>query len=114
MAKITSPVKGYTGTRVGIAFANGVAETDNASAIAYFRRHGYGIEMPEPETPPFPEGEPTEKWTADELKAYAAAKDIDLGDAKKKADIVAALTKPANTADTQASDAADTSDPAAS
>lgn len=35
--------------------------------------------------------EPNESWKVDELKAYAAEHDIDLGDATKKADIVAAI-----------------------
>lgn len=39
-----------------------------------------------------PDGDPTDKWTGDQLKAYAAAHEIDLGDAAKKADVFAAIT----------------------
>lgn len=38
-----------------------------------------------------PDGEPTDKWTAPQLKAYAAAKTVDLGGAKNKDDILAVL-----------------------
>ena len=44
MAKITTPVKGFTGTVVGVVFVDGVGETDDQSAITYFTRHGYGVE----------------------------------------------------------------------
>lgn len=40
---------------------------------------------------PFPEGDPAESWKVDQLKAFAAADGIDLGDAKNKADILAAI-----------------------
>jgi hypothetical protein len=39
----------------------------------------------------FPEGDITDKWTVNQLKAYAKAEDIDLGDAKSKADILAKI-----------------------
>lgn len=38
-----------------------------------------------------PEGKPDESWKVPELKAYAAEHDIDLGDAKKKDEILAAI-----------------------
>lgn len=43
--KVYAPVKSYTGKTAGVAFTDGVATTDtaNAGALAYFRRHGYGI-----------------------------------------------------------------------
>lgn len=42
-------------------------------------------EAPEPEKPvEIPDGEPTEKWSVAELKAYAAREEIDLGSAKNK------------------------------
>lgn len=45
----------------------------------------------EPAAAEFPEGDPSEDWKVDELKAYAASKKIDLGDASRKADIVSAI-----------------------
>lgn len=53
---ILTPVKGFTGTVAGVAFANGVGETENPAALAYFRRKGYIVEAEEspatPESPP--------------------------------------------------------------
>ncbi|MFJ4287977.1 hypothetical protein ACIPY0_20230 [Paenarthrobacter nicotinovorans] len=40
-----------------------------------------------------PDGEPAEAWTVKQLKAYADAKGIDLGDAKSKPEVLAAVTK---------------------
>jgi hypothetical protein len=39
---------------------------------------------------------PDKTWKVDELKAYAAERDIDLGEATKKDDIIAVLTKPSD------------------
>lgn len=41
--------------------------------------------------PSDPETEPSDAWTVPRLQEYAAAKQIDLGDATKKADILAAI-----------------------
>lgn len=38
-----------------------------------------------------PEGDPAASWKVPQLKAYAVEHDIDLGDAKSKPDILAAL-----------------------
>ncbi len=48
-------------------------------------------EPAEPE-PSEPAGEPSESWTVPQLRAYAQDKGIDLGEATKKADILAAIT----------------------
>jgi hypothetical protein len=40
-----------------------------------------------------PEGDVTADWTVKQLKAYAKAEDIDLGDAKNKAEILAKLAE---------------------
>jgi len=39
------------------------------------------------------DSEPSESWTVPQLRAYAEERQIDLGDATKKADILAALTE---------------------
>ena len=39
----------------------------------------------------FPDGDPSDDWKVDELRAWADAHDVDLDDAKKKADIIAAI-----------------------
>lgn len=44
-----------------------------------------------------PEGSPTEAWKNADIKAWAEANDVDLGDATKKADMLAAIS----TADTK-------------
>jgi len=38
-----------------------------------------------------PDGEPTATWKNDQLKAYAVKHDVDLGEAKKKDEILSAL-----------------------
>lgn len=47
MANITTPVKGFTGKVIGVAFADGKAETKDDAQIAYFRRHGYDVDTTE-------------------------------------------------------------------
>ncbi len=97
-ARITAPVKGLNGTGVGgIRFVNSVAETDNESVIAYCRAAGYEVQDLEaaPTESELPEGEPTESWKNDQIKAWAKANDRDLGGATNKADMLAALAAPA-------------------
>ena len=74
MAKITTPVEGFNGTVVGVTFVDGHGETDNPVALAYFTRQGYTVEADE--APAGPEGDPSDKWTADQLKDYAKTHDI--------------------------------------
>jgi hypothetical protein len=47
---ITAPDPGFSGTRAGVVFRDGVAEvdSDNAAALAYFARHGYPVDTPAP------------------------------------------------------------------
>lgn len=93
MAEIRTPVKGFTGQVAGVQFTDGVGETVDEAALAYFTRHGYEITTPgAPEAPALPEGDPTDKWTVDQLKAYATAKEIDLKGATAKADILLAVS----------------------
>lgn len=44
MAKILAPNKSYTGISAGVAFSNGVGETEDKSLIEWFYSHGYEIE----------------------------------------------------------------------
>lgn len=48
-----------------------------------------------------PQGNPEEKWTVDQLRAYADRGNIDLGDAKVKAEILGVIErhKPGNPVD---------------
>ncbi len=52
MATVTAPVPSFSGTRAGVSFRDGRGEVDpdNASALAYFARHGYAIDAPSPST----------------------------------------------------------------
>ena len=93
MAVVTTPVEGFRGTIAGVEFVDGKGETDHEGALAYFARHGYTVDLGEPVVV-IPEGVPSEDWKVDQLLAYAEENSIDLGDAKKKADIVAVLTAP--------------------
>lgn len=91
MAQIHTPVDGFTGTVVGVEFIDGVGETEDAAALAYFERHRYEVTAAPEQVPTFPEGTPTEKWTVDQLKAYASAKEIDLKGVAAKVDILLAV-----------------------
>lgn len=42
--------------------------------------------------PEFPEGEPNESWKVPQLRAYAVAKEIDLGSLTAKPEILAAVS----------------------
>ncbi len=45
---ISTPDPGFTGTRAGVVFRDGrgEVEADDASALAYFARHGYALDEP--------------------------------------------------------------------
>lgn len=92
--KITTPVEGFTGTVAGVHFANGVGETDDPIALGYFERRGYGVENADaPATVTVPDGKPSTDWKGDQLKAYAEKHSLDLGSAKTKPELVAAIEK---------------------
>lgn len=88
MATVHTPVKGFTGTVVGVDFKDGVGETESIHALGYFERQGYKIAWPDSETPT---GTPSKSWKVDELRAFAAVNDVLLGDAKTKEEILAIL-----------------------
>lgn len=92
MTKIETPVKGFSGSVAGVTFTNGVGETDDPTALGYFRRRGYTVEAPA--APPFPDGEPAEAWTVPQLVAWAAAHGVDLKGAKVKAEVWAVIADP--------------------
>lgn len=92
---IHTPVKEFTGTVASVMFVDGVGKTTNETAIAYFEQHGYTVAT---KKPPFPDGVPVEAWKSDELRAYAAAHNVDLAGATTKADILAAIAKATETA----------------
>ncbi len=89
MAKVTTPVKGFTGTVVGVDFKDGIGETDHRPALEYFERHGYEIVFDQ--VPDFPEGDPATSWTKDQLTKWAQANEVELGSASKKDEVFAAI-----------------------
>lgn len=103
MAKktIKAPNEAFTGSVAGVRFEDGVGHTDDENAIAYFERQGYGVSS-EPAKQPgdpdakYPAGDPSDKWKKEELLAYAADRQIDLGEAKNKDEIWGAI-KPGGT-----------------
>ena len=47
MARIIAPNDQYNGTSASVAFERGVGETDDPALIAWFRTHGYQVELPQ-------------------------------------------------------------------
>jgi hypothetical protein len=91
-ATIHAPVEDFTGKVGSVAFADGVGTLELPSTeLSYFIRHGYKVEVgksSKADKSDKPDAKPT---TVDGLKAYAAEKGIDLGEAKTKAEIAAAI-----------------------
>lgn len=75
--------------------AGATAAFDDAEAEALVRG-GYGVyegdSRPKPVSSAEPADKPLDKQTVEQLKAYAAQHDIDLGDAGKKAEILDRIT----------------------
>lgn len=92
MYRVHAPRK-VDATIAGVKFTDGVAETDDPAALAYFRRHPYVIEALEARNAAgYPDGAPTDDWTGDELRAYATDHGVDLpGSARTKAAMVKAI-----------------------
>lgn len=70
-------------------FNRGVAYTNDTAKADILRAKGYAVEG-EPDQVEV-QADPLKKMTVDELKEYAATNGIDLGEATKKADILAAI-----------------------
>lgn len=72
--KIQTPVKGFSGQVAGVHFIDGLGETENPAALAYFERQGYPI------------GEASETGKTDGgAPATGAANDSDLDELSSKA-----------------------------
>lgn len=69
-----------------VVFNRGVGTTNDPEAAEKLKAMGYTVEGEAPAP-----ADPLAAMKVDELKAYAAEKGIDLGDATKKADILAAI-----------------------
>jgi hypothetical protein len=79
MAKIYAPNKQYTGISASVAFAKGVGETDNPTLIEWFIEHGYEVEEEDKKQDPPKEPGKFDGMDADQLKAYAAEHNIEIG-----------------------------------
>lgn len=84
MTVVSTPVKGFSGVVAGVRFVAGRGETDNPSALAYFRRRGYTLGEPEPEPDPEPVTAPASapafdpsKHSVDEVNKYLSTADHD-------------------------------------
>ena len=82
MVKIRTPVKGFTGTVIGVAFADGSGIAETESQIAYFERHGYTVEA---------EAKTLEDNTKAELEAIAVAESVEFKSPINKPDLVALI-----------------------
>lgn len=109
---------GFSGEHMGLVFAQGAARTDDAFLASRLQSKGYKVAADESvggEAAP-DSGEVTEahiaaaeegsmkleEMTVPQLKEYAATNGIDLGGARTKAEIVAAIyAANADTADTE-------------
>lgn len=82
---VEAPVKDFCGIgAAGVHFAYGKAEVAEGWVLDWFNEHGYKVTEKNP-------GNPLDKMKIEDLKAYAAEKGIDLGEATKKDEILAAI-----------------------
>ncbi|CAM3536379.1 hypothetical protein TSOC111612_01380 [Tsukamurella ocularis] len=89
MARVKTPVKGFSGTVAGVTFDDGVGETKDARALAYFERHGYEVDT---------KADDDAKAKAEAEKAKAEAERLAAEEAEKakaEADAKASTPKPA-------------------
>lgn len=93
MAKLNTYV--HVHDEDGISHAFGPDDTVPEWAEKAITNPDVWAEKPESEEAgdEFPEGDVTDKWTVNQLRAYAKSEDIDLGDAKSKAEILAKLAE---------------------
>lgn len=99
--KIHTPTPDVTDVIAGVAFVQGVGQTDDEPALAYFARHGYAVtdDVDERAGVDVPDGDPVVAWTKAQLVAYAAREGVELGDAKNKDDVLAVIVAAKKPAD---------------
>lgn len=73
-----------SGNRPLCKFVKGVFETNDEAIASKLKDLGYTVESEA-------DSKPLDKMMVDELKAYAAEHNIDLGDATNKADVLKAI-----------------------
>jgi sugar phosphate isomerase/epimerase len=91
MAKIYAPNKQYSGISASVVFVNGVGETENPTLLKWFKDHGYEVEVVEKKDPP---NEPSkfDGMDVEQLKAYAAEHNIEIGNASSVNGILKKIT----------------------
>ncbi|HEU0041406.1 MAG TPA: hypothetical protein VFQ15_03545 [Jiangellaceae bacterium] len=93
--RITAPVPNVVSTIAGVAFADSTGETDAPAALAYFRRHGYGVEEivsptvadpppaePAPAAPDGPVKKPAKSASKADWVSYAVTQGVPTEDAE--------------------------------
>jgi hypothetical protein len=77
---VETPVKNFCGVGAGgVQFAYGKAEVHEGWVLNWYKEHGYKVTE---------KATDIDKMTVEQLKEYATANNIDLGDATKKAEIL--------------------------
>ncbi|WP_320069609.1 hypothetical protein [Micromonospora sp. RTGN7] len=93
MHKITTPVEGFNGIVAGVHFRDGQGQTDDDGAVAYFRRHRYGVEpIDQPTVNPEASPEQPERPARGDSKAKWATYAVS-PDGGMTADAAEALTR---------------------
>ena len=82
MAKVTAPVKAFTGTVIGVVFADGSGTAETESQIAYFERQGYTVEAA---------AKSLDDNTKAELEAIATSEGVEFKSPINKPDLVALI-----------------------
>ena len=92
MPKVRTKVDGYTGVRAGVSFVDGVGETDDPAALAYFRRKGYTVggsaPVREPDGPPPKAGPGSGR---DAWVAYAQRAGLEVDEDASRDDVIDAV-----------------------
>lgn len=95
MATIKAPAGNVNDTIAGVTFVDGVAETTDGWAIAYFTRAGYDVDDPAlPSALTWSESKDPATMTVAELRDYATVAGVDLTGLTRKDDILAAILLP--------------------
>jgi hypothetical protein len=93
MAKLNTYV--HVHDEDGVSHAFGPDDTVPEWAVDLITNPDVWAEDPEKseDSDDLPDGDVNDTWTVKQLKAYAKAEDIDLGDAKTKADILSKIAE---------------------
>jgi hypothetical protein len=90
MAKVLTPNKDYDGISAGVTFVKGVGECADPYLLGWFKSKGYTVEGESEKDDNAGKGEGSEfdNMTVDELKAYAEANGINIGNSSSQKGIL--------------------------